>query len=57
MGYVLYTGFTGHSGRRTAIAAGVVAAETLIFVANGFRCPLTQVAEKLGASHGSVTEI
>ena len=42
--YVLYTGFTGRSGRRTAIAAAVVAGESLIFAANGFRscsCSLT----------------
>jgi len=57
MVYVLYTGFAGRSDRRTAIAAGVVAGETLTFTANGFRCPLTQVAAKLGAGHGSVTDI
>lgn len=31
--YVLYAGFTGRSGRRTAIAAAVVAGESLIFAA------------------------
>jgi hypothetical protein len=57
MAYVLYAGFARRSDRRAGIAAGVVAAETLIFAANGFRCPLTQVAEHLGAEHGSVTDI
>ena len=57
MVYVLYAGFAGRSDRRAGIAAGVVAAETLIFAGNGFRCPLTQIAERLGAERGSVTDI
>jgi hypothetical protein len=57
MAYVLYAGFAGRSDRRAGIAAGVVAAESLIFAGNGFRCPLTQVAERLGAERGSVTDI
>lgn len=55
--YLLYSGFQGRSDRRAAIAAGVVAAETLVFAANGFRCPLTDVAELLGAEQASVTDI
>lgn len=55
--YVLYAGFAGRSDRRAGIAAGVVAAEALIYAGSGFRCPLTQVAERLGAEHGSVTDI
>jgi len=57
MAYVLWAGFARRSDRRAAIAAGVVAGETLLFAANGFRCPLTQVAESLGAERGSVTDI
>jgi len=57
MVYVLWAGFRRRSDRRAAVAAGVVATETLIFAANGFRCPLTQVAERLGAERGSVTDI
>jgi hypothetical protein len=57
MVYVLWSGFRGRSDRRAAIAAGVVAGETLVFAANGFRCPLTPVAERLGAKSGSVTDI
>jgi hypothetical protein len=55
--YLLYAGFARRSGRRAAIAAGVVAGECLVFAANGFRCPLSDVAERLGADHGSVTDI
>jgi len=57
MVYLLYAGFARRSDRRAAVAAGVVAGESLIFVADGFRCPLTQLAEHLGAERGSVTDI
>jgi hypothetical protein len=54
--YVLYAGLKGRPDRRAAVAAAVVAGESLIFVANGFRCPLTDLAEQLGAERGSVTD-
>jgi hypothetical protein len=57
MVYVLYAGFARRSDQKAGIAAAVVAGESLIFAANGFRCPLTQVAERLGAERGSVTDI
>ena len=57
MAYVLYTGVKGRTDRKTGVAAVVVAGETLIFAANGFRCPLTAVAQDLGDSNGSVTDI
>ncbi len=57
MAYVLYAGLARRSDRRAGIAAAVVAAEALIFAGNGFRCPLTQVAERLSGERGSVTDI
>src|SRR5712692_5851955 len=57
MGYLIYTGLKGREDRRTAIAAGVVAGESIIFLGNRCRCPLTGVAEDLGAARGSVTDI
>jgi hypothetical protein len=57
MVYVLWAGFTRRSDRRAAVAAGVVAGETAIFAANRFRCPLTDIAERLGAERGTVTDI
>ncbi|HEX9541421.1 MAG TPA: hypothetical protein VGA04_24920 [Streptosporangiaceae bacterium] len=57
MVYVLYAGLTRRTDRRAAIAGAVVAGESLVFAANGFRCPLTDLAESLGAEHGSVTDI
>jgi hypothetical protein len=57
MVYLLFAGFAKRTDRRAAVAAAVVGGETLIFAANGFRCPLTDVAESLGAEDGSVTDI
>jgi hypothetical protein len=55
--YVVVAGLRKRSDRRAAIAGAIVAGECLVFAANGFRCPLTQVAESLGAQSGSVTDI
>jgi hypothetical protein len=57
MVYVLYAGLANRTDRRAAVAGAVIASESLVFVANGFRCPLTNVAESLGAESGSVTDI
>ncbi|UTT71385.1 hypothetical protein NMQ03_10055 [Arthrobacter sp. DNA4] len=57
MVYLLYAGFRGETGRRAAMAAAVVGGETLVFVVNGFRCPLTPLAQRLGDARGSVTDI
>jgi hypothetical protein len=55
--YLLWSGATGRSDRRAGLAAAVVAGECLIFAADGFRCPMTGLAERAGASSGSVTDI
>ena len=57
MEYWLYAVVRGRADRKAAIASGIVAAECLVFLANGAHCPLTKVAEKLGAESGSVTDI
>lgn len=43
--------------RRTAIAAGVALVETAVYASNNLVCPLTSLAEELGATSGSVTDI
>jgi hypothetical protein len=57
VGYLLWAGTTGRSDRRAGTAAAVVAGECLVFAVNGFRCPLTALAEQAGATRGSVTDI
>lgn len=57
MGYLIVAGLMGRTDRRAMAAGAVVASETVIFVASGFRCPLTAVAESFGARSGSVTDV
>ncbi|HJW00950.1 MAG TPA: hypothetical protein VJ617_17800 [Arthrobacter sp.] len=55
--YVLASGLAGRTDKRVGMAAAVVTTETLVFAANGFRCPLTGLAKRYGAGTGSVTDI
>jgi hypothetical protein len=55
--YVLFAGFAGRTDKRVGIAGLIVASESLVFAANGFRCPLTELAERYGAERGGVTDI
>jgi hypothetical protein len=57
VGYLLYAGLTKRQGRATVVAATAVAVESAIYLGNGQRCPLTGLADKLGAVNGSVTDI
>ncbi len=50
-------GWRGRLDRTTAIAAGLVTVEIGVFFANRGRCPLTGVAEDLGAEDGRVSDI
>lgn len=59
-GLILLFTWDGLRGRRTrrATLAGMVAlAESAIYGSNNLVCPLTPLAEELGASRGSVTDI
>lgn len=55
--YVLYAGIFNHIGWMTFACMVVVVAEGLAIALNRFRCPLTTLAENLGAEDGSVTGI
>jgi hypothetical protein len=55
--WLLVTGFAGRRDRTVAVAAGLVAAESAVFVLNGGICPLTPLAERHGAARGSVSDI
>jgi hypothetical protein len=57
VGYLLYAGLRKRQGRAAAIAAGAIVAESVIYFGNGQHCPLSRLAEELGADHGSVTDI
>ena len=55
--YLLFKGIRKETDEKATFAAAIATAETLIYASNGFRCPLTSLAEDLGAEKGSVTDI
>jgi hypothetical protein len=57
IGAVVVSAATGSIGAVTWVAFGLVVVEAVVFVGNGWRCPLTDYAERLGAASGSVADI
>jgi len=55
--YTLYSGVMNRISRLTVISIGAVMAEGLVLLLNNMRCPLTDVVEDLGSTHGSVSDI
>lgn len=53
---VLYAGVTGATGPWLWIALALVGAESLVFIANGLRCPLTAVAARYGGAARGVSD-
>ena len=57
IGWLVVSGLIGRRDRTVAVAACAVAVEAGVFLANDHICPLTPLAEELGAARGSVTDI
>ena len=55
--WLVVSGVIGRRDRTVGIAAMAVAAETAVFLANGGVCPITPLTERMGAVHGSVSDI
>lgn len=55
--WLVATGVVGRRDRTVAVAAGLVAVEAAVFVANRGVCPLTPLVERHGAPRGSVSDI
>jgi hypothetical protein len=55
--WLVISGLIGRRDRTVAVAGGLVALEAAVFVANSGVCPLTPLAEHLGARRGSVSDI
>lgn len=53
----VWDGLRGQPRRQTAIALGIATAEAAIYVSNNQVCPLTPLAEELGAEHGAVADM
>jgi hypothetical protein len=57
IGLFVWDGLQRRPGRRAAVALGIVLAESAVYVSNNQVCPLTPLAEELGAERGSVADI
>jgi hypothetical protein len=57
IGWLVRTGVANRRDRSVAVAAGLVAIESAVFVANDGVCPLTPLAERRGARRGGVSDI
>jgi hypothetical protein len=57
IGWLVVTGLMGRRDRSVVLAAGLVATEGVIWIANDRVCPLTPLAERYGAMSGSVSDI
>ena len=55
--HIFLSGLRGRPSRWTRPALAVALTESVIFVANGFRCPLTEVVRKLTGASVRVTDI
>lgn len=51
---LLFAGLTGRDGPWLWTAAGLIAAEVVVFAGSGMRCPLTALAVRYGAERGHV---
>jgi hypothetical protein len=54
---LVWEGLRGRAGRRSIGALAVTLGETAIYLSNNQVCPLTPVAEELGAANGTVADI
>ena len=55
--YVLFSGVADSITTWTWVAVGLFLVESVVLAASGWTCPLTILAERLGAVRGSVTDI
>lgn len=51
---LLFAGVTGATGLWLWIALGLLAVESAVFAIYGFKCPLTEIAVRYGATTGHV---
>ena len=57
IGWLVVSGLVGRRDRTVGLAAAAVAVEVAVFLGNGGVCPITPLTERLGAAHGSVSDI
>jgi hypothetical protein len=52
-----WDGIRGRGGRRARVTAAIAIAESVIYASNNQVCPLSPLAEELGAESGTVTDL
>lgn len=57
LGYLLYSGITNNLNNWTWLALALILVESAVLVVSGWKCPLTDWAERHGAADGSVAQI
>ena len=55
--WLVVSGLVGRRDRTVGIAAAAVAGEVAVFLANDGVCPITPLTERMGAAHGSVSDL
>jgi polyferredoxin len=55
--FALYSGLAARITSWTWAAVALVVVESIVLVSCGWRCPLTILAERLGAKRGAVTDL
>jgi len=55
--YVLYSGATARVTTWTWVAVAAIVVEGVALALSGGRCPLTRLAERLGATDGAVADL
>ena len=55
--WLVMSGLVGRRDRTVGLAAAAVAGEGAVFLANDGVCPITPLTERMGAAHGSVSDI
>lgn len=55
--YVLLTAALDQINKLTWLVFGIVIVEMVVLIGNGWRCPLTDLAERRGAEVGSVADL
>jgi len=55
--HVFFCGVSGRRGRLLAWSVALCAFELVVLAANHWRCPLTTLAERLGARDGAVASL
>jgi hypothetical protein len=55
--YILYCGITNRYSRKTTAAIVFIVFEGIVLVLNGWQCPLTSLAQSLGAAQPDVASL